>query len=73
MADKLELLAIHGLPLDYHDGLAQRIAALRIGDLRALIDHELAAGREVVTAIGQRASIDAMYEAAGVAGVRYID
>jgi zinc protease len=73
VADKLELLAIHGLPRDYHDLLAQRVAALRIGDVRALMADEMAAGREVVTAIGQRASLDAMYKTAGVEGVRYVE
>lgn len=73
VAGTLEFMAVHGLPRDYHDLLAQRVAALRIGDVRALVADEMAAGREVVTAIGQRTSIDAMYEAAGVEGVRYIE
>ncbi|HWN67097.1 MAG TPA: insulinase family protein [Haliangium sp.] len=73
VADNLELLAIHGLPRDYHDRLAQRVAALRIGDVRALMTDEMVAGREVVTVIGQRASIDAMYKSAGIEVVRYIE
>jgi zinc protease len=73
VADTLEFMAAHGLPRDYPDLLAQRVAALRIGDVRALLADEMPAGREVVTAIGQRASIDAMYQAAGVAGARYVE
>jgi zinc protease len=73
VADKLEFMAAHELPGDYHDRLAQRVAALRIGDVRALMAAELAAGREVVAAIGQRASIDAMYQAAGIDGVRFVE
>ena len=73
VADKLELLATHGLPGDYHDRLGQRVAALRIGDMRALIAAEMGAEREVVAALGQRASIDAMYQAAGIQGVRYVE
>lgn len=73
VADKLELMATHGLPGDYHDRLAQQVAALRIGDVRALIAAEMPAEREVVAAFGQRASIDAMYQAAGIQGVRYVE
>jgi zinc protease len=73
MADKLEFMAAHGLPGDYYDRLAQRVATLRIGDVHALIAAEMAAQGEVVTALGQRASIDAMYQTAGIQGVRYVE
>jgi zinc protease len=73
VADKLEFMATHALPGGYHDQLIQRVAALRIGDVRALMAAEMAAEREVVTATGQRASIDAMYQAAGVQGARYVE
>jgi zinc protease len=73
VADKLEFIAIHGLPGDYFDQLAQRVAALRIDDVRALVAAEMPAGREVVAALGQRASIEAMYQAAGIQAVRFVE
>jgi zinc protease len=73
VADKLQFVAEHGLPGDYFDRLAQRVAALRIDDVRALVAAEMAAEREVVAAIGQRASIQAMYQAAGIESVRFVE
>jgi zinc protease len=73
VADALELIAANQLPLDYFDRLPERVAALRMDDIRALMATELPAASEVVIASGQRASLSAMYQAAGIHDYRVLN
>jgi predicted Zn-dependent peptidase len=73
VADELEYIASNQLPLDYFEQLSRRVAALRMDEVRALMAAELSASSEVVIASGQRASIAAMYRAAGIESYRTID
>lgn len=73
VASALQVIAANRLPLDYFDRLPERVAALRMDDLRALIAAELPAAGEVVIASGQRASLSAMYRAAGIENYRVLD
>jgi zinc protease len=73
VANSLEFIAAHRLPLDYFERLPERVAALRMDDVRALIAAELGATGAVVLASGQRASVTDMYRAAGIEGYRVLD
>lgn len=73
VADALEFIAANRLPLDYFDRLPERVAVLSVADVRALIAAELSVTGEVVIASGQRASVEAMYAAAGIQGYRALD
>jgi zinc protease len=73
VADELEFIASNQLPLDYFERLTERVAELRMDEVRALIAVELAPNIEVVIASGQGASISAMYGAAGITGYRTLD
>ncbi|WP_428261993.1 M16 family metallopeptidase [Haliangium sp.] len=73
VADELELLMTYELPAMYYDTLAQRIADLRLSDLRALMARELAPQHQVVLVYGPRATLDTMFQAAGITGVQILE
>jgi zinc protease len=73
VANDLEFIASNQLPLDYFEHLTERVAGLRMDDVRRLILVELSPAGEVVIASGQRASMAAMYRAAAIESYRTLD
>jgi zinc protease len=72
VADTLEFIASNQLPLDYQERLAERVAALRMDDVRRLIAAEMHDSTEVVIGYGQHSSVTAMYAAAGIESFRTV-
>lgn len=71
VANELEHVVAHELEHDYFGKLAQRVGALRLDEVRALIARALV--HEVMLGYGQRASVEAMYGQAGIASWRVIE
>jgi predicted Zn-dependent peptidase len=66
LADELELSVSYGLPRDYFDELARRVAVLTPEDVRARIAADLPADHEILLAIGRPDWIGAMVREAGL-------
>ncbi len=64
LADRLVAMARYDLPDNYFDALARAVARMTLGDLRLVIDAELAADHQVFGAFGNAADVDAALDAA---------
>lgn len=74
VADQFEhAIARRQRDLFYPQKLAARVAGLRVGELRRVLARELAPEHQVVLVRGQRASVEAAFQAAGIAGYRVIE
>lgn len=73
VANELELIVTYGLSNSYYEKLAAQLAGLRQGDLRPLIARELSPRHQVLLAHGRRASVEAMFQSAGIRGYRVIE
>jgi zinc protease len=74
VADRLEhAIAQRQRDLDHVEKLIARLAALRPDELRRVIARELAPAHQVVLIRGQRASVEAAFQAAGITGYRVIE
>jgi predicted Zn-dependent peptidase len=73
VADQLQHMAAHHLSERHAERLAERVAGLRADELRRVIGRDLAPEHQVVLVRGQRASVEAAFQAAGIAHYRVID
>lgn len=73
VADQLEREAAHGLSERHTETLGARVAGLKVTELRRVIARELAPEHQVVLVRGQRASVEAAFQAAGIARYRVIE
>jgi zinc protease len=73
VADQLEREAAYGLPERHAEKLVERVARSSVGELRRVIARELAPEHQVVLVRGQRASVKAAFQAAGIVRYRVIE
>lgn len=73
VARELAFIARHGLPADFHDDVARRVAALTPDDIRALIAEELAPENETILCTGDRDTVANAFAAAGITGAGFLD
>ncbi len=73
VADEFERAAAQRLPALHAEKLAARVAGLRVDELRRVLARELAPEHQVVLVRGQRASVEAAFQAAGIARYRVLD
>ncbi len=73
VASELEVISRLGVGRDYYARLARGVAALTVSRARAAMAEDIALSRAVVVATGDRATVEAMFQAAGVSGVRWLD
>ncbi len=73
LAQRLAFIAIHGLDINYYNGLLQQIAAVSVAQVRALLAHELDPANEVLVILGDPAHIDKTWKDAGINDVKIVD
>jgi zinc protease len=73
VANELELIVTYNLSKSYYEKLAAQLGGLRLDDIRPLIARELAPRHQVLLARGRRASVEAMFQSAGIRGYRVIE
>ena len=72
VADELQESAVYDLSPEHFTLLAQRVARLRLAQVKAVIDTDLTPDGSVVMLAGERATIDEVYAGAGVAEPRIV-
>jgi zinc protease len=73
LAGKLAKIDGFKLPIDYYGTLLKTIAAVSPAQVKSLITRELSADKEIVVALGDRATVESTFKDAGINDVKIVD
>jgi zinc protease len=73
LAARLGQIAIYELAPDYVDKQIKMVAAAPLAQVKLLIKDELAAAKEVVVAMSDRATLEKVFAEAGLTAVKYVE